>query len=92
MFLSNQNNAVLTFHSLYFYKDEIVRQRALVHDTIYGHLASALLAGFPVYLRLGKWCGLFGLCVRFFSALLLLEAGKGNANDSSSNQTLKKIF
>ena len=37
------------------YQDEIVRRRALVHDTIYGHLCSALLAGFPVYLHLGKY-------------------------------------
>ncbi|XP_066926608.1 bifunctional 3'-5' exonuclease/ATP-dependent helicase WRN-like [Clytia hemisphaerica] len=32
--------------------DEIAKRRALVHDTIYGHICSALLAGFPVHLKL----------------------------------------
>jgi len=32
-----------------------VKRRALVHDTVYGHLAGALSIGQPVKLDLGKF-------------------------------------
>lgn len=34
------------------FQDEIVKKRALVEDTIYGHLSGALLAGFKIELNL----------------------------------------